>query len=68
MSYIFSEFKFNWSLNSTCRRRFVPQSVTRDIISTVIMRMSTPIEKWKIFPVAIKDELFIDFMVSSCIF
>ncbi|RDX96519.1 hypothetical protein CR513_20812, partial [Mucuna pruriens] len=43
-------------------RRFVPQAVTRDIISIVIMRMPTPIEKWKKYPISVKDDLFRDFM------
>ncbi|WJX85980.1 hypothetical protein P8452_68351 [Trifolium repens] len=43
-------------------RRFVPQTVTRDIISRVITRMPTPAEKWKDYPIETKDELFKDFM------
>ncbi|WJX56845.1 hypothetical protein P8452_42462 [Trifolium repens] len=43
-------------------RRFVPQSVTRDIISTVIGRMPTPAAKWKNYPIETKDELFKEFM------
>jgi hypothetical protein len=38
--------------------------VTRDIISRVIMRMPTPVEKWKDYPIKMKDELFNDFMAS----
>jgi hypothetical protein len=55
-------------LNPTCRRRFVPQTVTRDIISRVITRMPTPAEKWKDYPIETKDELFKDFMVSIYVF
>ncbi|KAK2388200.1 hypothetical protein QL285_061906 [Trifolium repens] len=44
-------------------RRFVPQTVTRDIISRVITRMPTPAEKWKDYPIETKDELFKDFIV-----
>ncbi|KAJ1410165.1 putative transposase, Ptta/En/Spm, plant [Sesbania bispinosa] len=44
-------------------RRFVPQTMTRDIISTVIIRMPTPAERWKDYLVDMKDELFKDFMV-----
>ncbi|CAI8587696.1 unnamed protein product [Vicia faba] len=43
-------------------RRFVPQSVTRDIISTVIARMPIPAAKWREYPIEMKDELFKDFM------
>ncbi|XP_058741404.1 uncharacterized protein LOC131613779 [Vicia villosa] len=43
-------------------RRFVPQNVTRDIISRVITRMPIPAEKWKNYPIEAKDELFKDFM------
>ncbi|KAJ1376196.1 putative transposase, Ptta/En/Spm, plant [Sesbania bispinosa] len=43
-------------------RRFVPQTVTHDIVSTVIMRMPTPAERWKDYPGDMKDELFKDFM------
>ncbi|XP_045788293.1 uncharacterized protein LOC123883508 isoform X4 [Trifolium pratense] len=49
-------------LNPTCRRRFVPHTVTRDIISRVITSMPTPAEKWKDYPIETKDELFKDFM------
>lgn len=56
--------QFLKSLNPTCRRRFVPQSVTRDIISTVIVRMPIPAAKWREYPIEMKDELFMDFMVS----
>ncbi|WJX80812.1 hypothetical protein P8452_63761 [Trifolium repens] len=45
-------------------RRFVPQTVTRDIISRVITRMPTPAEKWKDYPIETKDELFKDFMAN----
>ncbi|XP_045788291.1 uncharacterized protein LOC123883508 isoform X3 [Trifolium pratense] len=43
-------------------RRFVPHTVTRDIISRVITSMPTPAEKWKDYPIETKDELFKDFM------
>ncbi|XP_045812785.1 uncharacterized protein LOC123906813 isoform X2 [Trifolium pratense] len=43
-------------------RRFVPQSVTRDIISTVIGQMPIPAAKWKAYPIEKKDELFKEFM------
>ncbi|KAJ1427914.1 putative transposase, Ptta/En/Spm, plant [Sesbania bispinosa] len=43
-------------------RRFIPQTVTRDIISTVIMQMPTPVERWKYYPVDMKNTLFKDFM------
>lgn len=43
-------------------RRFVPQSVTREIISTVIARMPTAAAKWKDYPIEMKDELFREFM------
>ncbi|KAJ1381361.1 putative transposase, Ptta/En/Spm, plant [Sesbania bispinosa] len=41
---------------------FVPQTVICDIISTVIMRMPTPAERWKDYPGDMKDELFNEFM------
>ncbi|XP_058723413.1 uncharacterized protein LOC131595145 isoform X3 [Vicia villosa] len=50
------------SLYPTCKRRFVPQNLTRDIISRVITRMPIPAEKWKNYPIEAKDELFKDFM------
>ncbi|XP_058777026.1 uncharacterized protein LOC131651374 isoform X3 [Vicia villosa] len=43
-------------------RRFVPQSVTRYIISNVIVRMPIPAAKWREYPIEMKDELFKDFM------
>ncbi|GAU48222.1 hypothetical protein TSUD_371220 [Trifolium subterraneum] len=45
-------------------RRFVPQTVTRDIMSRVITSMPTPAEKWKDYSIETKDELFKDFMAS----
>lgn len=48
--------------DSSNPRRFVPQSVTREIISTVIARMPTPAAKWKDYPIEMKDELFKEFM------
>jgi hypothetical protein len=64
MLQFYLDSNFSLALNPICRRRFVPQSVTRDIISGVITRMPTPAEKWKDYNAEMKDELFKEFMVT----
>ncbi|GAU32133.1 hypothetical protein TSUD_218840 [Trifolium subterraneum] len=46
-------------------RRFVPQTVTRDIMCRVMTSMPTPAEKWKDYSIETKDELFKDFMAMA---
>jgi len=49
---------------STCRRRFVPDFVTQDIIFEVLMRMPNSAEKWKSYSTDMKEILFNDFKAT----
>ena len=45
------------------RRGFLPQTMTHDIMSDVLVQMLVPADKWKNYPM--KDMLFKDFMVNN---
>ena len=65
--YIYSlleHLKCSW----TYKRKFLPHTLTRDIMSNILVRMPVPAEKWKYYPTDMKDMLFKDFLVSNHVF
>src|SRR5262249_2482312 len=51
------------SLISNCRRRFKPDRVTHHIAETIMQHMPGPVEKWKHYPLEVRNVLFQDFTV-----